>query len=326
MKKLCIVITLAMVVLIPALTAQKKNPFAGRWDINVTTEKETYPNWMEVVDKDGSLQVRIQPRGGNVRPAVGARMEGSRLVVTVSGATPARAAAGERAATPARPEVTWELTVKGSKFTGTQKLGDAANAKLAGVRAPALNRAAPKAWTDPQPLFNGKDLTGWEPIANTGLTANHWVAKDGELINEDRGANIKTTRKFNDFKLHVEYNLTAKANSGVYLRGRYEVQVSSAAGRPGSNGGTGSVFGMISPAVAIPAKPDQWQAYDITFVGRNVTVDLNGVRIIDNQEIPGITGGALDSNEGEPGPFYLQGDHTGGVKFRNITISTPKGR
>ncbi len=326
MKRFCIVTTLAMVVLIQPLAAQRKNPFVGRWDINVTTEKETYPNWMEVVEKDGALQVRIQPRGGNVRPAVGAKMEGSRLLVTVSPATPARAAAGERTATPARPELTWELTAKGSKFTGTQTLGDAANAKLAGVRAPALNRPVPTAWTAPEPLFNGKDLTGWEPIANTGLTANHWVAKDGELINEDRGANIKTTRKFGDFKLHIEYNLTQKANSGIYLRGRYEVQVSAGAGKPGSNGGTGSVFGMIAPAVAIPAKPDQWQTCDITFVGRNVTFDLNGVRIIDNQEIPGITGGALDSNEGEPGSIYLQGDHSGGVKFRNITISVPKKR
>jgi hypothetical protein len=216
--------------------------------------------------------------------------------------------------------------------------------QLSGVRAPALKRAAPKAWTDPEPLFNGKDLTGWEPVNNTPEIrvsgVNHWVAKDGELVNEGRGSNLRTTRTFQDFKLHVEYNCPQGENSGVYLRGRYEAQVTAPPGparagaapgggaRPGGYprnpyGGVGSIYGMVGPASPPPFRPE-WQSYDITLIGRWVTVIFNGVTTVDNQEIAGITGGALDSNEAEPGPIYLQGDHRGGIRYRNITISVPK--
>ena len=196
-------------------------------------------------------------------------------------------------------------------------------ADLTGVRAPLLKRKPPKAWTAAEPIFNGKDLTGWEPI--DPAAANHWVAKDGELVNEAKGANLKTTRKFDDFKLHIEFNCPDEGNSGIYLRGRYEVQVEYET--PDANGkfhSMGSVYSFLAPAVELPRKPGEWESFDITLVGRRVTVVRNGVKTIDNQEIAGITGGALDANEGEPGPFYIQGDHTGGMKYRNITIQVPK--
>jgi hypothetical protein len=198
-------------------------------------------------------------------------------------------------------------------------------ATVAGVRAPKLDRPMPKAWTDPEPIFNGKDLSGWEPFGSGNYTKNNWVAKDGSLVNLEGGANLRTTRKFGDFKLHVEFNCPEKGNSGIYLRGRYEVQV-SCGGRPGGNPvqGLGAVYGYLAPSPRVTAKGGDWQTYDITLVGRNVTIAYNGQTIIDSQEIPGITGGALDSNEGEPGPFYIQGDHTGGIQFRNITVQLPK--
>jgi hypothetical protein len=124
--------------------------------------------------------------------------------------------------------------------------------------------------------------------------------------------------------LHIEYNCPFKGNSGIYLRGRYEVQVEyEPVDENDKFHGIGAVYGMIAPAVDLPRKPGEWETFDITLVGRHVTVVRNGVKTIDNQEIPGITGGALDSNEGEPGPFYLQGDHTGGMMYRNITVSAP---
>jgi len=85
----------------------------------------------------------------------------------------------------------------------------------------------------------------------------------------------------------------------------------------------GSIYGFLAPAVELPKRPGEWETYDVTLVGRSVTVLRDGVLIIDHTEIPGITGGALDSHEGEPGPVYLQGDHSGGLKYRNITISLP---
>jgi len=83
------------------------------------------------------------------------------------------------------------------------------------------------------------------------------------------------------------------------------------------------IYGMLGPSKP-PKFNAEWQAYDITLVGRKVTVVFNGETLIDNQEIAGVTGGALDSNEGEPGPIYFQGDHHGGIRYRNITIALPK--
>ena len=70
-------------------------------------------------------------------------------------------------------------------------------------------------------------------------------------------------------------------------------------------------------------KHGEWQSYDITLIGRRVSIVANGMRIINDQIIPGITGGALDSKEGNPGPIMLQGDH-GVIEYRNISIQTPE--
>ena len=319
MKRFSIFAALAAAMVWPALA---KNPFAGRWDILVTPQANgqsapknpqaltPFPDWMELVENSAGATVRIQPRSGGAREIKDFKLEGSHLSLNM--ATPN--AKG--------PASTWELDVTGDKFTGSQKRGDTVLATLAGVRAPKLDRKPPKAWTDPEPLFNGKDLTGWEPIGNP---ANHWVVKDGELVNEEHGANLKSTRKFEDFKLHIEYNCPDEGNSGVYLRGRYEVQVEYE--KVDANDKfhqMGSIYSFVAPAVELPRKPGTWESYDITLVGRHVTIVRNGVKTVDNQEIPGITGGALDCNEAEPGPFYIQGDHTGGMKYRNITISVPK--
>jgi hypothetical protein len=300
---------MAMALCLAPAGSQTRNPFLGRWDLTVTSARGASNQWIEIVEKDGKLDGRMQPGGGASRPIVAAKMDGQHLIVTVQ-------AAGKG------PEVTWDLTVAGDKLSGVQKRGDAASdTQIAGVRAPALNRPMPKAWTNPEPVFNGKDLTGWETVGQN----SHWTARDGELVNDNPGhggANIKTTRKFDDFKLHIEVNCPEGGNSGIYLRGRYEIQV-------GTEGGTqpshemGAVYGYFAPA-SFPKKLGEWSTFDITFVGRTVTVVRDGVKIHDNVEIPGITGGALDSNEGEPGPFYLQGDHQGVIRYRNITVSLPK--
>jgi hypothetical protein len=298
--------------LIGTAQSQTRNPFLGRWDLVVTSPRGTANQWMEIVEKDGKLDGRIQPGGGAVRPIVSAKVDASHLIVTVS------------AATDRVPEVTWDVTTDGTKISGVQKRGDNAETTIAGARAPELKRPMPKAWTDPEPLLNGKDLTGWEVVGNPAMS--HWMARDGELVNDNTGrggANIKTTRKFDDFKLHIEVNCPEHGNSGIYLRGRYEIQV-------GTEGGTipshemGAIYGYRAADGNLPEGLGSWTTFDITFVGRTVTVVRDGVKIHDNVEIPGITGGVLDVNEGEPGPFYLQGDHQGVIRFRNIMVSVPK--
>jgi hypothetical protein len=311
MKSLCVVLIVMAAALMPALSKKAgSHPFGGRWDLTVKTPKDTYPSWMEFSEKGGAPEVRIVGRVASAHPATEVRLEGRRLAFTTT-----ESFGGDI-------KVTWEMNVAGNKITGRQKRADGVEGEIAGVPAPLLKRKAPAAWSKPEALFNGKDLTGWEP---DDPPQNRWKAENGELVNEKAGANIRTTRKFGDFKLHIEYNCPKDGNSGVYLRGRYEIQVEYEP--PGTDDklhGMGSIYGFIAPAVDVPARPGQWESYDATLVGRTVTIMRNGVTIIDNQEIPGITGGALDSHEGEPGPLYIQGDHTGGMKYRNITISVPQ--
>ena len=297
-----------LVLLVPAFA--ETNPLVGRWDFNLSTPGGNRASWLGITEKGGELEVWFQPTGGNVLKMKDAKVSGGHLSLTVA------------AATAERPAVTWELDAKGGQLIGVQKRGEVST-DLAGVRAPQLKRAEPKKWANAQPLFNGKDLTGWEPIGNPA--SNHWVVKDGLLINEDHGANLKTTAKYEDFKLHFEVTCPDLANSGFYLRGRYEIQLEyEKAGSEPPERSMGAIYGRIPPKVELPRKTGEWETFDVTLVGRTVTITRNGVLTVDHQEIEGITGGALDANEGEPGPFYIQGDHTGGLKFRNITVALPK--
>jgi len=311
--------TLALSLLIVlSAVAQDAKPYLGRWDITVTpAQGNPYPQWMELTQKDGKIEGRFQPRGGAWQPIVGAAVENGHLIVNLT-------AAGRG------PATSWDFTGSGNSLSGVQKRGDVEGPKVAAVRAPELKRPMPKAWSAPKPIFNGKDLTGWEPIGN--VQNSKWVARDGELVNDNPevpgqrnpgAANIKTTDKFQDFKLHIEVNCPEGGNSGIYLRGRYEVQV-------GTEGGTqpthemGAIYSHYPPPAGAQLGLGKWTTFDITFVGRYVTVVRDGVVYHNNVEIPGPTGGALDSNESEPGPFFLQGDHHGVIRFRNITVSVPK--
>jgi hypothetical protein len=112
----------------------------------------------------------------------------------------------------------------------------------------------------------------------------------------------------------------ANSNSGIGLRGRYEVQILQDYGRPVSLHGNGALYSRILPAKNASKPANEWQTYDITLVGNYVTVVLNGEKIIDNKEIEGLTAIAMDPNEGEPGPIVIQGDH-GSVEFRKITLT-----
>jgi hypothetical protein len=293
-----------------AIAQPKPNPFVGRWDFNMTSANGTRATWLGITEKNGKLEIWFQPTGGNDYEVKDFDVKGTHLTLRLSPATDKR------------PALTWNLDAKGGKLTGVQKRGDAST-DLTGVPAPSLAREDPKAWTDPQPLFNGKNLDGWEPIGN--VANSHWGVKDGLLVNADHGANLKTKRTFQDFKVHYEVNCPDDGNSGFYLRGRYEVQIEyePLTANPVERR-IGSIYGRIAPNPELPRTPGKWETFEVTLVGRTVTVVRNGVLTIDRKEIEGITGGALDANEGEPGPFYIQGDHTGGLKFRNITVSVPK--
>ena len=140
------------------------------------------------------------------------------------------------------------------------------------------------------------------------------------MVNESKGGNLVTKEKFDDFKLSIEFRYPENSNSGIYLRGRYEVQIEDSYGQDVNNLMIGGIYGFIEPSVNVARKAGEWQSFEITLVGRQVTVVHNGIEVISNRPIPGITGGSLSSNEGEPGPIMIQGDH-GPVEFRRFVIT-----
>jgi hypothetical protein len=210
-------------------------------------------------------------------------------------------------------DIYFEFTLKDDKLTGYKVL-DGHKLQWTGVRAPDLNRKVPPVWGTPKNLLDD-NMSRWIIPAN-----NKFRMVDGVLVNAEVGGNLVTKEKFDDFKLSVEFRYPEGSNSGVYLRGRYEVQIEDNFGRDINSLMIGGIYGFIEPSVIAAKRAGEWQTFEITLVGRHVTVVHNGVEVISNRPIPGITGGSLDSNEGNPGPIMLQGDH-GPIDFRKIVIT-----
>ena len=177
---------------------------------------------------------------------------------------------------------------------------------------------------DFRPLFNGKDLSGWKLRNEAGTQS--WSVIDGILKNTvgpgEHGTDLVTEEKFWNFTVRYEYMIPEGANSGFYLRGRHEIQISDdfASGKPTKNG-NGSIYNHTAPSKFVSKKPGEWQTVEATMIGDKVTVILNGEKIHDNVTVERATGSEIDNKVNEPGPFFLQGDH-GSVSFRNIHVKT----
>jgi hypothetical protein len=281
----------------------------GRWDLTVQGPKAPYPSWLEVtLSGTRTLVGRFVGGGGSARPI--SRVEFSNG--TLHFAIPPQ---WEKETS----DLVVDATVTGDTLDGTLVTPAGEKHRFTGRRAPSLRRSAAPAWGSQVPIFDGKDLAGWTTFGGT----SQWTAEGGILRNAKSGANLVTTAKYDDFKLHLEVNCPKGSNSGIYLRGRYEVQVEDSTDPEPASTHMGGVYGFLVPNENASKGPDDWQAFDITLVGRRVTVVLNGKTIICDQLIPGITGGALDSDEGSAGPIYLQGDH-GPVQYRNLHITPAK--
>lgn len=270
----------------------------GRWDVTVREEGDVYPLWFEIVAEAGGLGGRLQPRGGHARAFERIEITGNQLSIAAV-----------------------DTTLTGSFVDGRlQGVGHRGMTPLewTAIAAPRLEKPAETRWGESISLFNGKDLSGWRPASDS--RPNLWSVVGGAMVNGGRGTHLMTEQTFWNFKLNLEVNCPEKSNSGIYLRGRYEVQVEDNHGMEPGNRRMGGIYGQITPT-SNPARPaGEWQTVEVTLLGRWVTVDLNGERIIDDVEIPGCTGGALDCNESEPGPLLIQGDH-GAVSYRNIVLT-----
>lgn len=278
----------------------------GRWDMTIDMDGRPSPSWFEVY-RSGyrTLVGEFVGNGGSARPVSVFHFKGGHLHF----ALPPQWEGGS-------DDLQINGNVTGDSLTGTIVYPNGKQYNWTAIHAPELKRSKEPVWGEPQPLFNGKDLTGWH-----ALGTNQWIAKDGILQSPHSGANLVTDDVFDDFKLHIEFRYPDHSNSGVYLRGRYEVQIVDAHGEePPYKDVFGSVYGFIAPTEVVARKPGEWQSYDITLVGRMVTLVANGKTVICNREIRGITGGAINSKEGEPGPILIQGDH-GPIEYRNIVIT-----
>jgi hypothetical protein len=290
----------------PAAEASVK-PFLGRWDLTLQAPDRTYPSWLEITQENGQLRAQFVSRWGNARPP-------SSIDISHSTLTFVSPKSEEE-----RPnDMVFEGKLAGATLSGTTTGPDGTPWKWTGRRAPALKTTGSPKWGKPIQLFNGKDLTGWK--TDKPNPAKAWTVENGTLVTPGNGPELINDSKFEDFKLHVEFNCGSNSNSGVYLRGRYEVQIETNGGPEPPSHHTAGVYGFLAATPEQPRKSG-WQSFDITLVGRTVTVVQNGVTVIDHQEIPGITGGALDSQEESSGPIYLQGSEDGHVAFRNIMLT-----
>jgi hypothetical protein len=266
------------------------------------------PSWLEVhLSGLSTLVGEFVGSGGSARPISKVNFNDGKMSFTI----PPQWEKGN--------DLSFEATFAGDSLSGTMVAADGKNYNWSGVRAPSLKRTTPPVWQKPVQLFNGKDLSGWHASGDK----NQWVVKDGVLSSPHSGSNLFTDQTFNDFKLHIEFRYPEGSNSGVYLRGRYEVQIEASHEDEPYKDVFSAIYGFIAPSEMVAKKPGEWQSYDITLIGRMVTVVANGKTVICNREIPGITGGAINSKEGEPGPIYIQGDH-GPIDYRNIVITPAK--
>ena len=300
------VFAMFMVAIQPNVSAQTQRPeIVGRWDMTVTGPAGSHPSWLEVqLSGNRTLVGYFVGELGSARPV--SRVEFANGVMRFS--VPPQYDKGDS-------DLQFEGTLADGRLSGS--MIDAAGVRKAWTasRAPSLRRTSAPQWGAPISLV---DMALWQPAADS-----QWKVENGVLINAKTGANLITRRAFDDFTLHLEFRLDKGGNSGVYLRGRYEVQVADMAGREVGVQHVGGIYGFLAPNQDAAGQPGEWQSMDITLVGRLVSVVLNGKAVITEREIPGITGGALDSAEGQPGPLMLQGDHTA-VEYRNVVITPGK--
>jgi len=311
-----------------ATVSAAENPFIGAWELTLPGGSA---GWLGVKETGGHLEASVMWVAGSVEPVASVKVEDARLILTRHH-TSERKVGGSTVKKNITETITASLEgdqLKGVSVKPRENGSGEERAEFTGKKSPPLPSAPNLSkikFGPPLELFNGKDLTGWRLTDSSAV--NGWSVKNGELANHNTNeegkphknfGNLRTDQEFEDFNLKLEVRYPEHGNSGIYLRGMYEVQVEDSYGQEPTTHNIGSIYSRIKPT-SNPSKPaGQWQDFDITFVDRHVTVRLNGKEIISNHPIAGCTGGALWSDVTRPGPIYLQGDHTS-VAYRHIVL------
>lgn len=297
----------ALAILAITTVAAQQNPFLGRWNLTGTGANATGVYWLEVKDEGGQLTGMFLNRGGSPVKLASVKVENGELVFQL--APPARGNGTEGRA-----------RAQGGKLTGKLTQGERV-VEFTGARPPtwpAADANAPHKFGAPVALFDGKSMDAWD--VQDKSKPSGWSVVDGTMTNTPHANNLISKQKFQDYKIHAEYKLEQNSNSGIYIRGRYELQVLDDYGKPQDEHSHMAVYAWHKPLVNASKPIGEWQAMEATIVGNKVTVMLNGQKVQDNATLEAVTGGALDANETEPGPVMIQGDHEK-VTYRNVTVT-----
>ncbi len=318
----------------PSAVKTDISEFIGHWTIDV---EGGGVSWLEVTQQDSYLDGKLLWVGGSVLPVSSVFLAKDHvLMVQRESRTVVREKDADNKPLKSNVYTIWlEIVKNGDKIEGiflnpkNNGLG-VDTAKFVGTKLPAPPAAPDLSqvkYGEPVTLFNGKDLTGWKLIDEKSKSG--WSVKDGILANNPVQVegqphiyygNLRTEQEFEDFNLKLEVNIPAGSNSGVYLKGMYEIQVVDSYGKALDAHNMGGLYSRVCPSVGAEKPAGQWQTMEMTLCDRHVTVVLNGVKIIDNQPAYGPTGGAIISDVFAKGPIYLQGDH-GTVNYRNIVLT-----
>lgn len=279
--------------------------FNGRWDITVLHSPHGRAWWLEV---EGAGTPAIKGKfvgfpGGDLNEIQHIRIENGELRFTFDDES---------------EHQEYRAKFSRGKLQGTFESGGT-RLEWTGARAPKISDTDDGSWREGKPveLVNHKDLSNWHGL--TAEASKGWRIEDGMLKGNGAATDLVSNDKFWNFKLHVEYRTPPHSNSGIGLRGRYEVQIMDDYGRKLDRHSNAALYSRIVPTENVTRPPGEWQIYDIRLVGRHVTITLNG-KTVTQGVIDGLTAMAADPNEGAPGPIMLQGDH-GPVEFRSIVLT-----
>ena len=303
-----------------------EHPLLGRWALTIPGGGA---GWLGVEEKAGQLKSSILWGGGSVVPTQQTVADDNKLIINREFKNKIKTPEGKEETETTKETITAEAEGDALKLTTVKAKADGqpfGQASFTGIRiaplppAPDLSKVK---FGGPIALFKGPGLAGWRLI--NPKDDNGWSLQDGILQNrvtKEKGkhyGNLRTDAEFGDFRLTTEVRTLPDGNSGIYLRGIYEVQIMESYSKPVDSHHMGALYSRITPSEAAEKPIGEWQTLDITLLQRHLTVILNGKKIIDNQPIAGCTGGALTSDETKPGPLYLQGDHTD-VDYRNMIL------